>query len=47
MKISEQFPSKMTLDILATAVASLPGGEQALDAAADQVLVESLESGNA
>ena len=42
MKISEQFPSTMTVDILAAAIEALPGGAAALDAAADQAVIDAL-----
>lgn len=47
MKISEQFPSTMTVDILAAALAALPGGAEALQAAADQAVIDALAVENA
>ena len=43
MKITEQFGSTMSADILAAAIAALPGGEQALQDAADAAVIAALE----
>ena len=43
MKISEQFPQNMSVDILAAAIQALPGGAAALEAAADAAVVAALE----
>lgn len=46
MKISEQFPSTMTVDILAAALEALPGGVEALQGAADQAVIDALAGEN-
>ena len=47
MKISEQFPSTLSVDVLAAAIAALPGGAAALEAAADQAVIDALGGDNA
>ncbi len=47
MKLSEQFAQTMSIDVLAAAISTLPGGAAALEAAADDAVIAALEAPNA